>query len=154
MALSANQILQLIKKHSKVFNTNKHSELDEIGTLTHDELELAIVTPIIVLDDILANIEVSLATQAKHVLDIDDDIDIELTDLPVEATISKVIVLTLLNTSGATRTISWTGCVATDWADEDMLTELEDNKKYLVSIITCVDGIEINYITFNLPLPN
>ena len=139
MSLSKVQILRLIKQYSRHIDDTQH---------VYDLLE-ELRSPIIN-HGVQNEITIDLAKQAKHVISLEDDITIDFDNFPDGNELAKVIIITLYNNEETAKTITWDGLDGECWAEEISIVSLPPNKKALVSILTCEDTIEINYLIFNL----
>lgn len=154
--LSKNQILQIIQRYSKVFNTNLHSELDEIGTRSHedidddiDQLQEDVVVGITEVN-ITGNSIVTLDTTPDKTFLIDCDntsgeVNIHLNTASVSNR-ATIIVIHLVMTQAATLDLTSNGTIK--WANAEILETLEVGKEYMLSVMDIQGLIRVNYIEY------
>lgn len=146
MSLSTNQILQLIKKYSRVSNHNDHDLLENIGTLTHEQIE-DLLKPKVNIIPHNANIIIDCSKDAMFAITLEDDANISFNNLPDNNIISTILLeLKSINSNQYNILID---SDLKDWANNDKLVIVEATKRYLISILFVGQSYKfINYLEF------
>jgi len=149
MSLSTNQVLQLIKKYSRVSNHNDHDLLENIGTKSHEDLETK-VTTVPYTSTIL---EISCNNDAMFILDIEDDTVINFVDIPSLPFIHTILLEIKSSNNNQYNIIL--DALDKEWFNNDKLQIVEANKRYLLSILVVGNSHKfINYLEFDNGITN